>query len=72
MAKITIEVHTEEEWQRAFEYAQLLKGSTVQIEWLSHEERKQRIKEFLEWTETNRVKIDEPIVSLTREERNAR
>lgn len=72
MAKITIEVNTEEEWQRASEYAQLVKGSTVQIERLSDEERKQRVEEFLEWTEINRVKIDEPIVILTREVRNAR
>lgn len=61
MAKITIQVDSEEEWQRVFAYTHLVKRSTIAVERSTLEERKRHIKEFLEWTETNRVKIDGPI-----------
>jgi hypothetical protein len=72
MTKIIIQVDTEAEWQRAKRYANLVKGTEVEVKYMTIEERKKRIKEFLEWTEHNAVKIDGAIEIPSREERNAR
>jgi effector-binding domain-containing protein len=70
MVKITIEIDNGTEPPRVIEINE--KGTVIITRKLSAEERKKRIKEFLEWTETNRVKIDGPIEIPSREERNAR
>jgi len=70
MVKITIEIDNGTEPPRVIEINE--KGTVIITRKLSAEERKKRTKEFLEWTETNRVKIDGPIEIPSREERNAR
>jgi len=70
MVKITIEIDNGTEPPRVIEINE--KGTVIITRKLSAEERKKRIKEFLEWTETNRVKIDGPIEIPSQEERNAR
>ncbi len=70
MVKITIEIDNGTEPPRVIEINE--KGNVTITRKLSAEERKKRIKEFLEWTEKNAVKIDGLIEIPSREERNAR